>query len=119
MEPFSVRCFCCGEVGHVRTTCPRQEEACYSYGVLGHKQRNYPRGKGVETKASVQRPTGTTTSVQKEEVRKARTRAFQIIVEEARNEPDVVTGIFLLNNRPARILFDFRVTNSFVSHYFT
>ncbi|XP_024965104.1 uncharacterized protein LOC112505427, partial [Cynara cardunculus var. scolymus] len=63
IEPSSVRCFCCGEVGHVR----------------------------AESKASVQRPTGTTTSVQKEEVPKARVRAFQITAEEACNEPNVVT----------------------------
>ena len=71
-----------------------------------HKPRNCPRGKGAESKASVRRPTGTTTSVQKEEVQKARARAFRITAEEARNEPDVVTGIFLLDNRHARILFD-------------
>ncbi|KAJ9561435.1 hypothetical protein OSB04_006595 [Centaurea solstitialis] len=91
IEPSSVRCFCCGEVGHVRTTCPRKEEACYSCGVLGHKQRNCPRGKGAESKASVQRPTMGGASSQKEEVPKARARAFQITAEEARDEPDVVT----------------------------
>ncbi|KAJ9557277.1 hypothetical protein OSB04_011891 [Centaurea solstitialis] len=118
IEPSSVRCFCCGEVGHVRTTCPRKEEACYSCGVLGHKQRNCPRGKGAESKASVQRPTMGGASSQKEEVPKAQARAFQITAEEARDEPDVVTGIFLVNSQPARILFDFGATNSFMSHDF-
>ncbi|KAJ9548358.1 hypothetical protein OSB04_020901 [Centaurea solstitialis] len=118
IEPSSVRCFCCGEVGHVRTTCPRKEEACYSCGVLGHKQRNCPRGKGAESKASVQRPTMGGASSQKEEVPKARARAFQITAEEARDDPDVVTGIFLVNSQPARILFDSGATNSFVSHDF-
>ncbi|KAJ9561903.1 hypothetical protein OSB04_007063 [Centaurea solstitialis] len=118
IEPSSVRCFCCGEVGHVRTTCPRKEEACYSCGVLGHKQRNCPRGKGAESKASVQRPMMGGASSQKKEVPKARARAFQITAEEARDEPDVVTGIFLVNSQPARILFDSGPTNSFVSHDF-
>ncbi|KAJ9567039.1 hypothetical protein OSB04_003005 [Centaurea solstitialis] len=118
IESSSVRCFCCGEVGHVRTTCPRKEEACYSCGVLGHKQRNCPRGKGAESKASVQRPTMGGASSQKEEVPKARARAFQITAEEARDEPDVVTGIFLVNSQPTRILFDSGATNSFVSHDF-
>ncbi|KAJ9538127.1 hypothetical protein OSB04_030860 [Centaurea solstitialis] len=57
-------------------------------------------------------------SSQKDEVPKARARAFQITAEEARDEPDVVTGIFLVNSQPARILFDFGATNSFVSHDF-
>lgn len=72
-----------------------------------------------ESKASVQRPVTIGTSVQKEEVPKARARAFQITAEEAREEPGVVTGILLLNSRPARILFDSGATNSFVSHMYT
>ncbi|KAJ9557278.1 hypothetical protein OSB04_011892 [Centaurea solstitialis] len=42
----------------------------------------------------------------------------QITAEEARDEPDVVTGIFLVNSQPARILFDSGATNSFMSHDF-
>ncbi|KAI3669345.1 hypothetical protein L6452_40578 [Arctium lappa] len=114
-----VKCFCCGEMGHVRTNCPYRERACYSCGVLGHRQRDCPCMKQDESKASVQRPVTIGTSVQKEEVPKARARAFQITAEEAREEPDVVTGILLLNSRPARILFDAGATNSFVSHMYT
>ncbi|KAJ9547558.1 hypothetical protein OSB04_020101 [Centaurea solstitialis] len=42
----------------------------------------------------------------------------KITAEEARDEPDVITGIFLVNSQPARILFDSGATNSFVSHDF-
>ncbi|XP_024963703.1 uncharacterized protein LOC112503970 [Cynara cardunculus var. scolymus] len=59
------------------------------------------------------------TSTQKEEVPRARARAFQISAEEALKEPDVITSIFLLNKRPACILFDSGAINSFVSFGYT
>ncbi|KAJ9544144.1 hypothetical protein OSB04_023851 [Centaurea solstitialis] len=45
----------------------------------------------------------------------ARGRAFVIGTEEARQNPDVVTGTFLLNNYPATVLFDSGADMSFVS----
>ncbi|KAJ9567011.1 hypothetical protein OSB04_002977 [Centaurea solstitialis] len=45
----------------------------------------------------------------------ARGRAFVIGAEEARQNPDVVTGTFLLNNYPATVLFDSGADRSFVS----
>ncbi|XP_024965953.1 uncharacterized protein LOC112506162 [Cynara cardunculus var. scolymus] len=115
-ESTSLRCFCCGEMGHVRTTCPKRDRACYSCGVFGHRQFECPCMRREESKASVQRPAVGGSSSQKEEVPKARARAFQITAEEARNEPDVITGIFFVNSQLARILFDSGATNSFVSH---
>ncbi|KAJ9544324.1 hypothetical protein OSB04_024031 [Centaurea solstitialis] len=45
----------------------------------------------------------------------ARGRAFVIGAEEARQNPDVVTGTFLLNNYPATVLFDSGADRSYVS----
>ena len=103
-------------MGHVRKICPKRDRACYSCGVFGHRQFECPRMRREESKASVQRPTVGGASSQKEEVPKARARAFQITAEEARNDPDVVTGIFFVNSQPARILFDSGAIYSFVSH---
>ncbi|KAJ9566939.1 hypothetical protein OSB04_002905 [Centaurea solstitialis] len=116
IESTSLKCFCCGEMGHVRKSCPKRDRACYSCGVFGHRQLECPRIRQEESKASIQRPTMGGVSSRKEEVPKARARAFQITAEEARDEPDVVTGIFLVNSQPARILFDSGATNSFVTH---
>ncbi|XP_024969636.1 uncharacterized protein LOC112508999 [Cynara cardunculus var. scolymus] len=66
----------------------------------------------------MQQPAVGGASSQKEEIPKARARAFQITTEEARNEADVITGIFFVNSRPACILFDSGATNSFVSHVY-
>ncbi|KAJ9564588.1 hypothetical protein OSB04_000554 [Centaurea solstitialis] len=91
-----LRCFCCGEVGHVRTQCPQKERACYSCGVLGHRIRECPKNRPEESRGSVQQPRQQLTqamgaSIKKEEVPKPRARAFQITTEEAVNDPDVVT----------------------------
>ncbi|KAJ9538129.1 hypothetical protein OSB04_030862 [Centaurea solstitialis] len=91
------RCFICHELGHWRQNCPKR-----------HKAGNNASARAFQITAEEAR----------DEVPKARARAFQITAEEARDEPDVVTGIFLVNSQPARILFDFRATNSFVSHDF-
>ncbi|KAJ9556951.1 hypothetical protein OSB04_011565 [Centaurea solstitialis] len=87
----SLKCFCCGEMGHVRKRCPKRDRACYSCGVFGHRQLECPRMKREESKASIQRPAMGGALSQKEEVPKARARAFQITAKEARDEPDVVT----------------------------
>ena len=49
---------------------------------------------------------------------KIRGRAFQMTVEKAKAEPDVMTGIFPVNSLPALILFDIGATKSFVSLFF-
>ncbi|XP_024971936.1 uncharacterized protein LOC112510818 [Cynara cardunculus var. scolymus] len=87
--------------------------------VLGHRIKDCPRIKKDESKALVQQPTRVGTSTQKEEVPRAQARAFQITAAEALKEPDVVTGIFLLNDTLACILFDSGAINSFVSLYYT
>ncbi|XP_024981720.1 uncharacterized protein LOC112518303 [Cynara cardunculus var. scolymus] len=117
-ETTNLKCFCCGEMGHVRVNCPKKNRACYSYGVFGHRQFECPRMRREESKASMQQPPVGGASSQKEEVPKAQARAFQITAEEARNEADVITGIFFVNSRPTCILFDSGATNFFVSHVY-
>ena len=78
------------------------------------------------SQASVQQPARSQVPVQqskgtptkKEEVPKAKGRVFQITLEEAREDPNVVTGTFLVNSRPAHILFDSGASDSFVSYEF-
>ncbi|KAJ9547592.1 hypothetical protein OSB04_020135 [Centaurea solstitialis] len=48
----------------------------------------------------------------------SRGRVFQLTANEAKVEPDVVTGIFPVNRRPALVLFDSGATWSFVSNAF-
>ena len=47
-----------------------------------------------------------------------RGRAFEVNANEARNDPNVVAGTFLLNGHYATVLFDSGADYSFVSHSF-
>ena len=49
---------------------------------------------------------------------KGNARVFQMTAEEARNQDDVVTGMFPVNHTYARVLFDSGANKSFVSSTF-
>ncbi|KAJ9544920.1 hypothetical protein OSB04_024627 [Centaurea solstitialis] len=89
----SRNCFECGSPDHYRNACPKRQQRPYVNQVQPANQGN--RG-GL-----------------------ARGRAFVIGAEEARRNPDVVTGTFLLNNCPATVLFDSGADRSYVSLEFT
>ncbi|KAJ9547511.1 hypothetical protein OSB04_020054 [Centaurea solstitialis] len=82
-------CFECGSPDHYRNACPKRHQRPYANQAQPANQGN--RG-GL-----------------------ARGRAFVIGAEEARQNPDVVTGTFLLNNYPATVLFDSGADRSYVS----
>ncbi|KAJ9545153.1 hypothetical protein OSB04_024860 [Centaurea solstitialis] len=73
-------CFECGSPDHYQNMCPNRNQRPYANPTQPANQGN--RG-GL-----------------------ARGRAFVIGAEEAKQNPDVVTGTFLLNNYPASVLFD-------------
>ncbi|KAJ0590440.1 putative nucleotidyltransferase, Ribonuclease H [Helianthus annuus] len=68
-----------------------QRPGCFNYGDLGHYKRNCP------------------------ELNQARGRVFNIEAREARQDPNVVTGTFPVNQRYASVLFDTGADYSFVS----
>ncbi|XP_076938618.1 uncharacterized protein LOC143606879 [Bidens hawaiensis] len=86
---------------HVATDYKARSKApprCHSCGSADHMRPECPKLK--ETRATVGRPKG---------------RAFVMNAEEAIEEPDVVTGTFLINNHYAFVLFDTGASKSFVS----
>nr|KAJ0207233.1 hypothetical protein LSAT_V11C500291490 [Lactuca sativa] len=124
IEEGSVVCYGCGEIGHKRPLCPMKDVTCFACGVTGHMKRFCPTLISQRTgiQASVQQPARSQASVQqparsqapvqqskgtptkKEDVPKAKGRAFQITSEEVREDPNVVTEIegynFLANLVP-------------------
>ncbi|GKB62656.1 putative reverse transcriptase domain-containing protein, partial [Tanacetum coccineum] len=71
LQPMPVTCHACGERGHFRSHCP--------------KENNTAQG-----------------------------RAYLLRDKSAHQDPNIVTGIFLLNQHLARVLFDSRADKSFV-----
>ncbi|TLX69919.1 hypothetical protein E9993_22690, partial [Labilibacter sediminis] len=90
---------------------------CFGCGVMGHLKRNCPtlQAQATESLASVRQPVKGGSFVKKEGVPRAVGRAYNITPDEARDDPKVVTGTFLVNSHPAHVLFDSGASDSFVS----
>ncbi|PWA91039.1 reverse transcriptase domain-containing protein [Artemisia annua] len=92
-----VTCFGCGEKGHYKSECkkPRNQGNGGNNQMTAGSVGNQGNGGG------------------------ATARVYAVGRREAQNDPNVVTGTFLLNNRYASILFDTGADRSFVSTAFS
>ncbi|KAI3797432.1 hypothetical protein L1987_32689 [Smallanthus sonchifolius] len=103
-------CFKCGKTGHYSRECP-QLYKCYNCGGTGHLSRDCtkPRmgetGKGKSTEKKDERP-------------RAKTLAYALTQDQARADPDVVSGTFILDNTFVSVLFDSGASKSFISAAF-
>ncbi|KAD5802577.1 hypothetical protein E3N88_13937 [Mikania micrantha] len=106
------KCLKCGRFGHLASTCRATHlatattttttvptntggKACNNYGAEGHFKNQCPRLNNTAATATA--------------------RAFVIGATEAREEPAVVTGTFLINGHYVSIIFDTGVDKNFVS----
>ncbi|KAI3724050.1 hypothetical protein L2E82_35815 [Cichorium intybus] len=106
-------CYKCGLPGHQAKDCKVKdisEVECYNCHEKGHYSTNCPKKKN-ETLVS-------TASNKKTEPAKTKGRAFQMTLEEAKEDQDVVAGTLIVNSQPAYVLFDSGAHFSFVSHEF-
>ncbi|KAI3707139.1 hypothetical protein L6452_25391 [Arctium lappa] len=107
-----VGCAKCGKKGHATRECPIRGPVCFECRKPGHMRKDCPKLVGGNRGNSI----GSTTRVEK--LPRVESRAFRITTEEAKETVDVVSGTFLVNSLPARVLFDSGATCSFVSNVF-
>ncbi|GJT60692.1 putative reverse transcriptase domain-containing protein [Tanacetum coccineum] len=108
--PCTIKCYKCGKVGHKARYCKQKSVAtganaqsimtCYDCGEQGHTRNRCPK------------------KVKQEETRKVHGRAYAIKDAEPQG-PNVVSGMFLLNNCYASVLFDLGSDRSFVNTRFS
>ncbi|XP_071740018.1 uncharacterized protein [Rutidosis leptorrhynchoides] len=106
----NIQCGNCKKMGHLSKNCrlpavttytPATKDkpfvpTCYSCGEIGHTKPNRPKKEDITKNA--------------DDV-KAKGRAFVMTAEEARDDEDIITGTFLVNNCYASVLFDTEMVN--------
>ncbi|XP_022024572.1 uncharacterized protein LOC110924906 [Helianthus annuus] len=102
-EEGQKKCNRCGRTRHATRECYAKStvegtriEGCFQCGEQGHFKKDYPKAGGQN----------------------ARGRAFELNAGKARDDPAVVTGMFMINNHSAFVLFDTGADLSFVSKNF-
>ncbi|GJV80492.1 putative reverse transcriptase domain-containing protein [Tanacetum coccineum] len=100
-NPTVRACYECGSTDHVRSACPRLNRA---QGPGENRPNQVAANNGGQGRGN--------------QGNQARGRAFMLGAEEARQDPNIVTGTFTLNNHFATTLFDSGADYSFVSTTF-
>ncbi|GKC63610.1 reverse transcriptase domain-containing protein [Tanacetum coccineum] len=98
INPNVRACYVCGITDHVKTVCPRLNRA---QGPGGNRPNHVLANNGDQGRGN--------------QGNQARGRAFMLVAEEARQDPNIVTGTFTLNDHYATTLFDSGADYSFVS----
>ncbi|GKF04290.1 putative reverse transcriptase domain-containing protein [Tanacetum coccineum] len=94
-------CYECGSTDHVRSACPRLNRAQGPEGNRPNQVVANNGGQGCGNQGN-----------------QARGRAFMLGAEEARQDPNIMTGMFTLNNHFATTLFDSGADYSFIDTTF-
>ncbi|GJR19066.1 putative reverse transcriptase domain-containing protein [Tanacetum coccineum] len=100
-NPVARTCFECGSTDHIKLACPRINQA---QRLGGNQQNQVVAVNGGQGRGN--------------QGNQARGKEFMLGVKEARQDSNIVTGTFTLNNHCATTLFDYGVDYSFVSTTF-
>jgi hypothetical protein len=94
------------------------DRRCYNYGEKGHYANRCPNPHTHANQTATATPTPTSGAISISVVAKqnyACGRVNHVTVEEAQKAPDVVIGMFVVNDTSAVVLFDSRASHSFIS----
>ena len=101
-------CFNCGELGHYASICPQRNMQTPQKG----------NGQRLGQQSSQARTGNSSLQGNKGQYNYARGRVNHVTVEQAQEAKDVVLGTFLVNYKPATVLFDSGASHSFVTDQF-
>ncbi|GJZ23319.1 putative reverse transcriptase domain-containing protein [Tanacetum coccineum] len=116
----TAKCTNCKRIGHLAHDCripaaantqraPEEVQrvvTCFECGIQGHNKKDYPKLKNKNRGNQAGND-------------EAHTRAYSLGGNKANLDSNIVTGMFLLNNRYASVLFDTCANRSFVSTTFS
>jgi hypothetical protein len=94
------------------------DRRCYNYGEKGHYANRCPNSwtRANQTATATPAPTNGANSIPVAAKQNyARGRVNHVAVEEAQEAPDVVIGMFFINNTSVVVLFDSGASHSFIS----
>ncbi|XP_071714285.1 uncharacterized protein [Rutidosis leptorrhynchoides] len=121
------RCLRCGTVGHEPQDCSFKNNVCWNCQKEGHRSAECPvvrksysgvgSGSGVRA-VSAGGSSASFVGQKRKNPPQPEARAFQMSVDAATATDDAITGMFLVNSVPARVLFDCGANCSFVSTTF-
>jgi hypothetical protein len=92
------RCYSCGEQGHYANRCPNSRTRVSQPAIATPAPTHGANSIPVAAKQNY-----------------ARGRVNHVAVEEAQEAPDVVIGMFLVNDTSVVVLFDYGASHSFIS----
>ncbi|XP_052198307.1 uncharacterized protein LOC127805570 [Diospyros lotus] len=108
-----MKCYACGEEGHIGRNCPKikgtpqvgyqGKVVCYNCRQPGHISRECPKRQKMEP------PSGEASNVHLG-------RVYNLTCEDAEADPTVIKGTLFFSNIPVHALIDPGATHSFVSH---
>src|SRR5919199_267385 len=123
------KCRRCGTVGHDIGSCTYPRDVCWNCKQEGHRSVLCPTAKKVGNVAVSSSGSGarggsavassSSPSQKRKNPPPPEGRAYQMTLDAATATDDVITGMFLINSVPARVLFDTGANRSFMSVSFS